>query len=68
MDTGIGIPSVDLPHIFDRFYRGQNENLAPGNGLGLSIVQSIVQAHGGQVSVRSTQGTGTCFTLVIPNS
>ena len=65
-DTGPGIPEADLPHIFDRFYRGQNEALAAGNGLGLSIVRSIVQAHGGQVEVASTPGQGTCVTVRMP--
>ncbi len=66
-DTGVGIPEADLPHVFDRFYRGQNESRAAGNGLGLAIVRSLVQAHGGQVAVTSTVGQGTCFGVSLPD-
>ena len=65
-DTGVGIPEADLPHVFDRFYRGQNEPLAAGNGLGLAIVRSIVQAHGGRVQVESVVGQGTRFGVWLP--
>jgi heavy metal sensor kinase len=66
-DTGAGIPPESLPHLFDRFYRvdnarTRNEDESPsGNGLGLSIVQWIAQAHGGTVHVESVVGTGTTF-------
>jgi heavy metal sensor kinase len=66
-DTGAGIPPEYLPHLFDRFYRvdnarTRNEDEAPsGNGLGLSIVQWIAQAHGGTVHVESVVETGTTF-------
>jgi signal transduction histidine kinase len=62
-DTGVGIPPEDMPHIFERFYRGRGHN-AEGSGLGLAIVKSIVEAHGGQVSVESSAGEGTAFTLI----
>ena len=65
-DTGAGISADDLPHVFDRFYRGQTTQAVPGNGLGLAIVQSIAQAHGGQVQVDSEVGAGSTFTLRIP--
>jgi signal transduction histidine kinase len=71
-DTGIGISTTDLPHVFERFYRGdksrQRENSTYGNGLGLSICQSIVTAHGGTIGVESTRGRGTTFTVRLPMS
>lgn len=64
-DTGKGIAAADLPHVFERFYRGQNSD-ASGTGLGLAIVQSVLQAHGGTARVSSTLGTGSRFTLELP--
>lgn len=66
-DNGIGIPALDLPYIFDKFYRASNA--APemsGTGLGLAIVKSIVENHHGRVWVDSTVGKGTTFTIVLP--
>jgi signal transduction histidine kinase len=67
-DTGFGIPAVDLPFIFDRFYRVRsgNNSKEEGNGLGLAIVKSIVEGHGGQVSVESEVDKGTCFSFTLP--
>ena len=69
-DTGPGIDPADLPHIFQRFYQGQSGGHHPiqttGCGLGLAIVQSIMQAHGGQVRVENRPAGGSCFTLVLP--
>jgi signal transduction histidine kinase len=65
-DTGLGIPVEDLPHVFDRFYRGQNVDAVQGNGLGLAIVQSIAHAHGGQVRATSELGQGSTFTIELP--
>lgn len=67
-DTGIGIGAEDLPHIFDRFYRGQQVGQLniPGYGLGLAIVQEIIQLHGGSVEVESTPGEGSTFTVLLP--
>ena len=67
-DTGFGIPAADLPFIFDRFYRVRNgkHNEVEGNGLGLAIVKSIVEQHGGKISVESEPGKGSCFTFTLP--
>ncbi|MEA2574123.1 MAG: hypothetical protein QOH93_1421 [Chloroflexia bacterium] len=71
-DTGEGIPGADLPHIFDRFYRGEpartrdSTSSAPGAGLGLAIAKGIVEAHGGSISATSTPGTGAVFKVVLP--
>lgn len=67
-DTGYGIPPSEVPHIFDRFYRVRNHGLdeIEGTGLGLAIVKSVIDAHGGQVSVESEPGKGTCFTCTLP--
>lgn len=65
-DTGIGITNEDLPRIFQRFYRAHG-NQVNGSGLGLAIVQSIVQAHGGKVTVESRLNAGTRFTITLPD-
>lgn len=64
-DTGPGIDPDDLPHIFERFYRGATTH-HDGAGLGLAIVQSITQAHGGLVHVNTSLGAGTTFSLEFP--
>jgi two-component system phosphate regulon sensor histidine kinase PhoR len=67
-DTGFGIPAADLPFIFNRFYRvrnGKNSEME-GNGLGLAIVKSVVEQHGGQISVESEVGKGTRFSVSLP--
>jgi signal transduction histidine kinase len=66
-DTGPGIPPEELPHVFERFYRGPSTaTLVAGSGLGLPIVQSIMQAHGGDVEVHSEPGNGTEVVLTLP--
>ena len=64
-DRGVGIPEAELPHVFERFYRldGVEE---PGNGLGLSIAQTIAEAHGGRIEAESQPGEGTRMTLILP--
>jgi signal transduction histidine kinase len=68
-DTGVGIDASELPHIFERFYRGSraNEARGAGSGLGLAIVRSIVDMHGGTVTVESGPGTGSRFTVRLPS-
>ena len=65
-DHGDGILPEDLPHIFDRFYRGSNGNRKAGSGLGLSVVQLLVEAMGASIRVESTPGEGSCFYLHWP--
>jgi signal transduction histidine kinase/DNA-binding response OmpR family regulator len=68
MDSGYGIPTEDLPFVFDRFYRGHSKEIEQiqGSGLGLTIVKSIVEQHGGRVEVESEYGKGSCFTVSLP--
>jgi two-component system sensor histidine kinase BaeS len=66
-DTGSGIPSDHLPHIFDRFYKADPSRSAAGSGLGLSIVKAIVERHGGTVSATSEPGSGTTFEITLPH-
>lgn len=69
-DTGGGIPALELPNIFERFYQvdearsGENR----GIGLGLSIAKTIVEMHDGKISVQSKEGGGTVFSVILPNS
>ena len=67
-DRGRGIEAEDLAHIFEPFYRGRYaiERQIHGNGLGLSLVKRIAEAHGGRVTVTSTPGEGTTFTMHLP--
>lgn len=69
-DTGIGIAANDLPHVFDRFWRADRVRSRAsergGFGLGLSIAQWIVQAHGGSISAQSRLGRGSVFTVLLP--
>ncbi|HUI29314.1 MAG TPA: ATP-binding protein [Candidatus Acidoferrales bacterium] len=70
IDTGIGIPSSDLPHVFDRFYRADKSRSASGtrrgSGLGLSISRFLVQAHGGSIQIESQEEEGTIVTVRLP--
>jgi two-component system sensor histidine kinase BaeS len=66
-DTGEGMAPEDLPFVFDRFWRGDRARThGEGSGLGLAIARQLVQAHGGKITVQSTQGAGTTFILELP--
>jgi signal transduction histidine kinase len=65
-DRGIGISEEDLPHIFDRFYRGEKSRTEPGNGLGLSFAKTFVTSLGGSIAVTSTPDEGSVFTVLLP--
>ncbi|MBV8758820.1 MAG: CHASE3 domain-containing protein [Deltaproteobacteria bacterium] len=65
-DTGAGIASEALPHIFDRFYTSGGRTA--GTGLGLDIAKALVEAHGGSIAVTSTPGEGSAFTFTLPSA
>jgi signal transduction histidine kinase len=67
-DTGEGIRSEDLPRVFDRFYRGEEDyrRKADGAGLGLAIAKGIVEAHGGDIGIESAVGEGTRVWFTLP--
>ena len=66
-DAGPGIDGIDLPLIFEKFYRGKKRrSRGKGSGMGLAITRSILKAHGGGIEVQSTQGKGTTFRFWVP--
>jgi PAS domain S-box-containing protein len=66
-DHGLGIPEVDLPHIFDRFHRGSNvEGRIPGTGIGLAGAREIIEQHGGRITARRRESGGTSFEFRLP--
>jgi signal transduction histidine kinase len=67
-DNGPGISATDLPHLFDRFYRGEAalESGSPGTGLGLAICKEIMERHQGKIEVESGPGRGASFTIWLP--
>jgi two-component system phosphate regulon sensor histidine kinase PhoR len=67
-DTGKGISEKSLPHIFDLYFRDSVESKTEGSGLGLTVVKSILQAHNGNISVKSHIGVGSIFTFKLPIS
>ncbi|HZB74794.1 MAG TPA: ATP-binding protein [Solirubrobacteraceae bacterium] len=67
-DHGPGVPAPDLPHIFDRFYRGENARERAGSGLGLAIVRQVAERHGGGVRAAAAPGGGLSVTLTLPGA
>jgi two-component system, OmpR family, sensor histidine kinase BaeS len=67
-DTGAGIPSDELPHIFDRFWRGRQAAGVAGSGIGLAVVAELVRAHGGTVTATSDPGHGTEVVVTLPRA
>ena len=69
-DNGIGIAKADQRYVFDKFYRSETvkDKSIPGIGLGLSYVKLLVEAHGGTITFESTEGLGTTFTILIPQT
>jgi signal transduction histidine kinase len=66
-DTGIGISSEDLPHIFEGFYRGKDvQTVIAGHGIGLAVSRQIIEAHGGSITVESELGKGSTFLIQLP--
>ena len=66
-DTGRGIATEDLPHIFERFYRARDVRSKRGTGLGLAVAQWIAREHGGHIGVQSEPGHGAVFTVWLPS-
>jgi two-component system heavy metal sensor histidine kinase CusS len=65
-DTGAGIAAEHLPRVFDRFYRADSSRSSEGVGLGLALVKSIMDLHGGSAQIESTPGQGTTVSLSFP--
>ena len=65
-DTGCGIAPEHLPRVFDRFYRADSSRSSDGAGLGLALVKSIVDLHGGSAIIESNMGRGTTVKLILP--
>jgi signal transduction histidine kinase len=66
-DEGLGIPREDIENLFDRYYRGGNVSGITGTGVGLYLAKTVVQLHGGEIGVESTEGVGSVFTVTLPN-
>ena len=67
-DTGIGIPADELPHVFDRFWRGRQAAQISGSGIGLAVAAELARAHGGQLTAGSEPGRGTVMALTLPRA
>ena len=67
-DTGYGISEKDLAKLFTKFHRSSDKKIReqPGTGLGLAITKNMIESHGGEISVESEYGTGSCFTFTVP--
>ena len=67
-DSGTGIPADELPHVFERFWRGRGARATSGSGIGLAVVDELVRAHGGTVTAESRPGQGARFTVELPRA
>ena len=67
-DTGIGIPETEIVKIFERFYRVDRTRAKGSSGLGLSIVKSVIDLHGGKIEVKSKVGSGSSFIVYLPDN
>ena len=67
-DTGSGIPASELPHVFERFWRGEQGAQTPGSGIGLAVAAELTRAHGGQITAASQPGHGTQMTVTLPRA
>jgi hypothetical protein len=68
LDTGPGVAPEDLPHVFERFYRGRGAEAGAGSGIGLAVVAELVAAHGGEVAARNREGGGAAVHVRLPAS
>jgi two-component system heavy metal sensor histidine kinase CusS len=66
-DNGSGIAAAHLPRVFDRFYRADSSRTSAGTGLGLALVKSIAELHGGSATIQSEEGQGTAVTMTFGN-
>ena len=66
IDTGTGIPKLNLPHVFERFYKADKSRTNSGSGLGLAIAKHTIEAHGGTLAAQSEEGKGSTFSFTIP--
>lgn len=67
-DSGVGIPAQDIPHVFERFWRGAGGRGRSGSGIGLAVVDELVRAHGGSVTAESAPGRGARFVVELPRA
>jgi two-component system sensor histidine kinase MprB len=67
-DHGGGLDPRDIPHVFDRFYRGVNSRGRQGSGLGLAIVRQVAEQHGGSVTASNAPGGGAVFEIHLPTT
>lgn len=65
-DHGPGVPAQDVPHLFERFFRGQSGGTTPGTGLGLAIARNLARLHGGDIALQTSPGHGSTFALTLP--